>query len=122
MKAGLIIGLAVIALVAINVSMWRRMKSMIAERRGWTRADFVGSLEAAGCPGPVIAVVLDTIEPFYHAEIAPQMDDEIKRFLGADEDEVEDWTARRLGALSQTALRRLGLVVDGQLTILNPFR
>ncbi|WP_230770349.1 hypothetical protein [Sphingomonas sp. Leaf4] len=93
-KAAAIIALVVIAMVAFNWSLWRRLKAAQAERAGWSAADFDAQLVANGVSAQVAVLVRELVSaPFYGAGIAPHPDDDFARFLAVDETEVADIAA-----------------------------
>ncbi len=98
-KAAAIIALVVIAMIAFNWSLWRRLKAAQAERAGWSAADFDAQLVANGVSAPVAVLVRELVQPYYGADIAPHPDDSFARFLAVDETEVADIAATGCEAL-----------------------
>lgn len=93
-KAAAIIALVVIAMIAFNWSLWRRLKAARAVRGEWSDADFDAMLVAGGVSPSVPPIVRRVVAHLYGAGVSPHPDDDFARFLTVDADEVEDIVAQ----------------------------
>lgn len=99
-KAAAIIALVVVAMVAFNWSLWRRLKASQGTRAAWSDDDFDAMLVARGVSPAIPPAVRVAVAHLYGTGVSPHPDDDFARFLAIDGDEIEDIVADAWDRLS----------------------
>jgi len=97
--AATVIALVVVATVAFNISLYRRMRAHLANMPAWTGERFDDALAERGVAPQIAPVLRDVLRPHYGAGVAPHPDDSFAKFLQLDEDEVLDMVEEAFVAL-----------------------